>query len=365
MTGNLKVTGNTYTVSVDEREYYRDQYWGTMSVSRPMQINVKPGDLNINVRPLPTPRPANFSGGVGKFSITAKLPSSKLKTNQAAQVIYTVSGSGNLKYIKLPELNSLFPKELEVFSPDIKTNASVSGNTVSGNSIFDYSFMPMETGHYKIPSVELIYFNPATGRYETSSCRGFDVEVSQGEKSSKSQTNTVFKFNPKLMEIGEVSKQHPFFIENFLNWLWYVIPPIILVFLIIWYRQIEKQNSDIIGLKSRKANSVAVKRLRKAHKYMDSDNPSVFYEIILSSLWGYVSDKLKVPTSELNRENILAKFKASEVPEDICNKFISLIDECEFVRYAPEGGKSAVKSIYIEALDTIGKLETFFKKQKK
>ncbi len=144
MTGKLTVKGNTYTVSTDEQEYYDDPYFRMLTVRRPVQLNVTPNDLVIDVKALPLPQPADFSGGVGQFTISSSLPSASLKTNQAATVEYVVKGSGNLKYIKLPDLNNIYPKQLEVFSPTTVVDATPKGSNVSGSVKFDYSFTPLE-----------------------------------------------------------------------------------------------------------------------------------------------------------------------------------------------------------------------------
>ena len=157
MTGSLKVTGNTYTVAVDQREYYHDPFFGSMSYSTPLQLNVTPNDLSVDVRPLPVPKPADFSGGVGKFSISSSLKSSEFKTNQAAAIVYTVTGSGNLKYVQLPDLQSIYPSEIEIYTPSTKQNILVGSSNVSGNVTFDYTFMPLEEGNVTIPEVKLVY----------------------------------------------------------------------------------------------------------------------------------------------------------------------------------------------------------------
>ena len=117
MEGQLKVLGNTYTVSVDERVLSRPVL-GSMSVAKPLQLNVKPNDLTVNVKSLPKPVPANFSGGVGQFKITSTLPAQNLMSNQAASIVYAVTGTGNLKYVKLPDLNALYPAELGGLQPE-------------------------------------------------------------------------------------------------------------------------------------------------------------------------------------------------------------------------------------------------------
>ena len=145
MTGQLKVIGNTYTVSVDQREYYHDPFWGNMAVNSPLQLNVSPNDLTVNVKALPSPKPADFSGGVGKFTIASQLKSNNFKTNQAASIEYIVTGSGNLKYIQLPDLSTSFPPQLEVYTPKTDVKANVGSSNVSGSVSFDYSFMRLLT----------------------------------------------------------------------------------------------------------------------------------------------------------------------------------------------------------------------------
>ena len=122
-------------------------------------------------------------------------------SNQAASIVYAVTGTGNLKYVKLPDLNALYPAELEVYSPNPEVNANVGRNNVSGTARFDYSFMPLESGTFTIPEVTLSYFNPQTGRYETSTARGYNVTVGKGKGSEKSQTRGKMSFNPNLLPV--------------------------------------------------------------------------------------------------------------------------------------------------------------------
>lgn len=365
MTGSLKVLGNTYTVSVDEREYYHDPFWGEMSVSRPLQLNVTPNDLSINVRALPQPQPANFSGGVGKFSVASKLPAGTLRTNQAASAVYTVTGTGNLKYVKLPELNSIYPPQLEVYSPTTEVKSSVGSSNVSGFVRFDYSFMPLETGSYHIPDVSLVYFNPETGKYETSVARGAEVRVEQGAASAKSQTKERAVFNPALMSGGDLASNHTPMIRHFLYWLWFIVPFGLLVGSVIVYRSYVKANSDIILVRSRKANKVARGRLRKAASCMRRNDTEHFYDEMLLALWGYLGDKLRMPTSELSRENVAETLRGHGVAEDKSERVISLIDDCEYAKYAPSAAGGNMASVYDTATSLINELEDAFKSVKK
>lgn len=365
MEGQLKVLGNTYTVSVDEREYYHDPFWGSMSVAKPLQLNVKPNDLTVNVKSLPKPVPANFSGGVGQFKITSTLPAQNLMSNQAASIVYAVTGTGNLKYVKLPDLNALYPAELEVYSPNPEVNANVGRNNVSGTARFDYSFMPLESGTFTIPEVTLSYFNPQTGRYETSTARGYNVTVGKGKGSEKSQTRGKMSFNPNLLPVkGDLKKTHTPYVERFSYWLFYILPVLILLGAVVYYRSYLKANADYLAVKSRRASKMARMRLKKAGICIRNNDVDNFYDEMLAALWGYVSDKLKMPTSELNRENVSGKLSERGIGEKEVKQIIDLIDECEFSKYSPASAKGDMQPVYDEGVNVINSLEDAFKQTK-
>lgn len=365
MAGQLKVLGNTYTVSVDEREYYHDPFWGSMSVAKPLQLNVTPNDLTIDVKSLPTPQPANFSGGVGHFSITSTLPAQTFLSNQAASVVYTVTGTGNLKYVKLPDLNALYPPQLEVYSPTPDVQTTVGKTNVSGTARFDYSFMPLESGSFRIPDVDLVYFNPESGKYETSTARGYDITVGKGKGSEKSQTRGNMAFNPTLLPVvSPLSMNHTPYVKKFGYWLFFIVPVLILLGAVSYYKAYLKANADLLAVRSRKADKMARKRLRKAGACIKRGETDRFYDEMLAALWGYMSDKLKMPPSELTRQNISEKLQERRIPEDVIARFIALLDECEFAKYAPAATKGNMQPVYDEGVVVINSLEDSFKQQK-
>lgn len=362
MTGCLKVTGNTYTISVDRREYFHDAFWGNMSYSTPLQLNVTPNDLVINVKPLPSPKPSDFSGGVGNFSISSDLKNSSFKSNQAASIVYTVKGTGNIKYVQLPDLSALYPPEIEVYTPKTSQDITVGSSEVSGTVTFDYSFMPLEPGEYHIPEVKLVYFNPTSGEYETSVAQGYTINVSKGS-DSKSSGKDILRFDPKLKDVtpGELEKINRPFICTFVFWLWFIVPSLILIIILVVYRRYTSLHADMTAFNSRRADKIARRRLKKAAVALKAGNKDKFYDELLLALWGYIGDKLKMPTSELMRDNVRQVFNTRNVPEELTNLFIKMIDDAEFAKYSSSGSDQSLKQVYDEAARTINTLEKNFK----
>ncbi len=361
MEGKLVIKGNTYTVSTDEREYYHDPYYQTVAVRRPIQLNVRPNDLTVNVKALPTPKPANFSGGVGQFTITSAYDNKPLHANEAASIVYTVKGSGNIKYVHLPDLNALYPSELEVYSPKTEVTAKAGASTVSGTARFDYSFMPMEEGQFRIPAVELVYFNPATGKYQSTSSQGYDVTVGRGRNVTASQTITRLKFDPALMGETPLKPSHIPFVYRWGYWLFYIVPFLILATSVIVYRKKLEQRADLVGLRSRKAGKMAARRLRKAKACIGSGDSHKFYEEMLAALWGYLGDKLKMPTSELSRDNVTAVLESKGIPEDDIRQLVEVLDDCEMARYAPASTGKTLQETYDQGAEVISTLDGAFK----
>lgn len=366
MTGQLKVTGNTYTVSVDQREYYRDPFWGSMSISKPLQLNVTPNDLVVNVKGLPLPKPVDFSGGVGQFSIQSQLKTREFKTNQAASIVYTVSGTGNIKYIQLPELSTVYPSELEVYSPTSDIKASVNGGNVSGTASFDYSFMPLEEGNFTIPEVKLVYFNPETGKYETAVAQGYNLQVGKGQSSSKSQTSSRVKFDSKLekIDLSDLSKTHEPLIYKWYYWLWYILPVVLLGGSFVWYRRYLALHADLGLLNSKRANKMANRRLRRAAACMKRGDRDAFYDELLEALWGYLSEKLRIPGSELMRDNIRQILADKGVSGEEVEKLMVIIDKCEYAKYSPDTDGDGMSEAYGASINIINSLEKTFKSLK-
>ncbi|MDE6072711.1 MAG: BatD family protein [Muribaculaceae bacterium] len=363
MTGQLKVIGNTYTVSVDQREYYHDPFWGSMAVSKPLQLNVTPNDLTVNVKPLPSPKPADFSGGVGQFTISSQLKSSDFKTNQAGSIEYIITGTGNIKYVQMPDLATIFPSEIEVYTPKTEVKDVVGSSNVSGSSSFDYSFMPLEEGEFKIPAINLVYFNPSTGQYETTSSKEYNITVGKGKASAKSQTNSRLKFNPTLevIKIGDLKKEIKPMIYRFPYWLFFIIPFVILIGSMVAYKRYLSLHADMAAFNSRRANKIANKRLRKAANAMKRGNSEAFYDEMLIAIWGYLGDKLKMPNSELMRDNIKSVLSQKMIPQTDIDAVVELLDNCEFAKYAPAAASSGMEETYKTATSVINGLEKSFK----
>ena len=117
-------------------------------------------------------------------------------------------------------------------------------------------------------------------------------------------------------------------------------------------------------MRGKKANKIAHKRLKKASKLMFEHRSAEFYDEVLHALWGYVSYKLNMPIESLSMENIKEKLSSRGVSEEVVNKFISALEECEYERYAPGDEAGNMEKTFQSAMTAIVDIEDVMKRKK-
>lgn len=363
--GKLTITSGTYDVTVVQYNSVRT-FFGVMNQPVEKQLQVKSNTATVNILPLPTPKPASFNGAVGEFTVTTEIKPQVLKTYEAATYSYVIKGTGNIKYVKSPTIG--FPSQFEVYDPQNNVNAKPTGNNVSGSVSIDYTFIPQFIGKYEIPGIEFTYFNPATKKYVTVNTPKYDLTVAKGAGAPSTVANKgIEQHNKDILHIKKgntgLRKTHEYLVEGFSYWLWYIIPLALLGAILFIYRKTLKERSDLRMMKTKRANKVAKKRLKAAQQYMKAGDSNKFYAETLNALWGYLSDKLGIPVSELNKENIASELTGYGVSDEDVNAVLDVLNKCEFAQYAPELSGNDMNSIFESAGDVMDKLENTKRKK--
>ncbi|MBE6267841.1 MAG: protein BatD [Bacteroidales bacterium] len=326
--------------------------------------------LKLKVENLPSGKPEGFSGGVGEFNIKSSLSASEVKANEAVTMRITISGVGNMKLLKTPEVN--FPADFEVYDPKVDNNFSVKSNGLSGNKIIEYLVIPRHAGTFTIPSVKFSYFDVKQQQYKILETEPYTLTVAKG-KGSDSQVATGYVSKEDLKLLGKdirfikngdtsyFSKENTFFAST-AYMLCYLIPLILCIAYIVIYRKKMTENANLTKMRTKKASKVAVKRLKVAKQMMVEKKSNEFYDEILKTLWGYVSDKLSIPVSKLSKDNIEARLTERGVEEPLIKDFETVLSEAEFARYAPGNPGETMDKVYSMAMNVITKLEDSIKR---
>lgn len=318
----------------------------------------------INVKPLPAAnKPENFTGAVGSFDISIETDTEELEVDQAMTITLKVTGLGNFGLFDEPELK--VPKTLEALVPDSKSNTQVTAEGIDGTKTYMYKYIARVPGDYTIKGVDFSYFDPKAKKYYTKTTEPIQIHV-KGDTNLNYAKGDVTKDD--VTELGEdirfiktsminLSPKNNFIHGKLNFWLAYLIPLFGFLVSIFVLRKKIRENANLELVKSKKADKVSAKRLKIADKNLKTGNLEGFYEEITKALWGYVSDKLSIPISELTRQTAVETLNGHNVDESLINDFIKIIDDSETARYAPNMAGITPENVYQQASNIISSFE--------
>lgn len=358
--GKLTINSGKYDLSVVQLERVSN---GFFISARPVEksVQLQPFTQTVDITPLPEPAPAGFTGAVGQFKFESQMSSTELRTGEAAALRYIITGTGNIKYVKEPK--PVIPDEFEQYTPKIDENSRVSGTNMTGTVTAEYTIVPQSVGEFKIPQQEFSYFDPSKREYVTLTAPGYTLKVAKGSGTTTSaEQRDIEAKNLDILHIKlgdkELSRSHTPVIRFW--WYWGIMGALLLSMIAaVWvFSARARQAADVAGRRTSRANKVARKRLKAAEGFMKAHQSDKFYEEMLKAMWGYLSDKLNMPASQLSRQNIVDTLTRRGVSHDVSDKVIRILDDCEMARYTPDSSlDSSVEALYNEATDTINAME--------
>jgi len=331
-----------------------------------VEIPLTSNSLTLNVKPLPTTnKPAEFSGAVGDFDFSSSVDKTSLKTNEALNLKFTVSGTGNVELVD--QIHVKFPPDFEVYDPKITKDISTAGNKVSGKKSFEYLIIPRTPGDFTIDPVKFVYYDLAKNSYQTITSPAYQISVAKGEGSAADVTYSgVNKSDVRMIgsDIRYIKTGNPdlhilgtFFFGSTGFYLLLIAPVILFIlFIFIWKKELKKR-SNMSLMRNRKATKVAKKRMKKAQQYMGENKQDAFYEEVSQALWGYLSDKFSIPLSNLSMDTVSETLRKREVKEETISQFIETLNNCEYARFAPGESHAAMENIYNEGIRIISIME--------
>jgi hypothetical protein len=368
VTGQIDVEPVQISVLVQQKAGQADPFFGdffTTYQTIPKVVASRP--LKVTVKPLPGTKPDDFSGVVGQLDIKASLNKDAVNVNDPVNLTISVSGTGNLRVASSPVLK-LSP-DIEVYDPKITDDLKNSMNGTSGKKTFEYLIIPRHEGDYTIPAITYSYFNPSNGRYERLNTQPFHIHAKKGSDQG----------NTGITVYGGVSKEDVKYLGKDIRFIksdpgrltrasnvilsyrsfYSIYAFAALAFLIVLFLRREhiRRNSDVSQVRNRKAGKIAARRLQNAANCLKNDEIDRFYEEILKAIWGYLSDKLNIPVSDLTRNNALTALSEKGIDEQMLNSLTSILDTCEFARYAPSSSGTGASDIYEGASHFIKSVE--------
>lgn len=369
-TGKLEIPSITFDGVVAQQTVSDDPFDAFFNGGGYVEVKKKitTPKVVINVQPLPA-KPAGFSGAVGEFKLASSINATDVKTNDAVTIKLTLSGTGNMKLIGTPEVK--FPQDFEIYDPKVTDDYKLTNSGLTGTKTFEYLAIPRHAGNFTIPAVEFTYFDLKSNSYKTLKTEAYNLKVAKGQGNAdqvisdftNKESVKMLGKDIRFIKLGDSSlrPKGDFFFGTVGYYLCYLIPLLLFVAFAVIYRQKALDNANVAKVKTKKANKVATRRMKLAGKLLAENKKNEFYDEVLKALWGYISDKLSIPVSQLSKDNIEAELTNYGVQEALIAEFIGVLNECEYARYAPGNENEAMDKVYSASVEVISKMENSIK----
>lgn len=367
--GEITLPGITFDCVVIQRDNSMDLFDaffnGGGNVGKSLKRTAP--EKKLTVKPLPSPKPAGFSGGVGRFSIEGELLSPEIRTNEPATFRLTITGTGNLRLISPPSLQ--FPADFEAYPPKTTDKTETTREGISGSMIIDYTFMPRKTGEYDLPSVRFTYFDPQSEKYESAVLPVQHVTVIKGDRSDEDIERELQLRGSDIRDIKPAVSGNA--LHTGTRWwntlpYWSCFAGLIFLSLFIFSRlqSFIRRRSDAVSFKRSKAGKTATKRLKQAESLLHANQPADFYTMLSHTLHGYAADKFGIDMSVLNRERIGEEMLQAGIPAEQKEAFTQAIETCEQARFAPQMIESSPEEFLRSIIQLLNAIEAVASKKK-
>lgn len=344
--------------------FFNDPFFNRNIVNVKKQLSTS--TLTMDVKSLPeNGKPASFAGAVGNYNFKSEIDKTELKTNEAFTLTLTVSGTGNVELLQMPEPN--FPPDFEVYDPKITTSPNVTAQGLTGTKKAEYLVIPRRAGNFNLPSVEFSFFNPANGTYSTLRSDAYAVHVEKG--SGDEADGGVYASNQEgIKYLGsdirhivtgkpQLKQKHNAFFGTAAYFVMLLALLLAFILLLLLSKKHENDKQDTMANRNKKATKVARGRLKKAEQHLKAKDQNSFYTEMSQALWGYIADKLGIERSRLSMDTVSEAMKEKNVPDDLTQQFVDTLNHCEFARFAPGSAEEKMGDLYQKGMEVITKAE--------
>jgi hypothetical protein len=334
-----------------------DQFFDDPFLRNTTRQRLSSRPVEIEVLPLPEEgQPANFSGAVGNFTLTATADRTQVKTNEAVSLKVRVSGAGNIKVLPAPRID--LPADFEVYDPKVAENLDHDNDQISGSKTWEYVIVPRFPGSHEIKPVILSYFDPRAKAYKTASVAPIILTVEKGASDfSPVIGGGVSKEDVRLLgqDIRFISaaalpfkKINDTFHTGSLFFTLLALPVLGLLAALVYQRHQEKLSTNVAYARSRKAGGMAQKQLAAARKFLQKGDEKNFYAEIQRALLGFLGNKLNVAEAGLITDDVARMLTEKRVGSEIIQEYLNCLQTCDFVRFAPAASNGKAMQEFYE-----------------
>ncbi|MBR1774735.1 MAG: BatD family protein [Bacteroidales bacterium] len=349
-------------------QFLNDPFFSSFQTSyQSVKKKIYTNSITFNVKELPQ-KPDNYCGGVGKFTVSSDISTKQTKAYESFYLTYTLSGSGNLTLINNLPLD--LPDEFQLSDPEITDNLQRDASGLSGSRTFRYIVIPRVEGKFRIPDLSISYYDIDKRDYDTLTLTGYNVQVAKGDVSNDYANQLDARLKYRNMNIKSNVKTSAWDKEFhiFDNGILYCVPFIMILLLavtIMLFARHKRLSADIVTVKMKKSTKVAVKRLKKAKKFLDKGENESFEDETAIALWNYLEDRFKIDRTNLSIQGCKDELLSLNVDNNTVEKLGTILERCQYLRFSQDKEATADITLYNDTVEVISSIEEQMKNLKK
>ncbi|HSS96445.1 MAG TPA: BatD family protein, partial [Terriglobales bacterium] len=287
--------------------------------------------LTVDVKPLPDGAPDGFTGAVGQFELSATLDRQSAPLGQTFTLRLTVTGTGNVEQLALTDFPEL--PAWQIYANPTSFTSSESNGLIVGQKVFEYLFIPSQTGTLDLPPMTLYYFDPSTIAYRSVNTVPISVNVLPSGESTAAATLTPISGGQLALKPIPENLQSAPIVPGILFWLLWLIPPLGVVAGIGWMWYQSRQRSQELAMRSSRALQHAQTQLQALTR--GNANSRKGYEKIQQSVLAYFGDRLNQNTRDWTSEELEHRFEQINAPGEIKQRILLCLAWVDEGLYAP------------------------------
>ena len=308
-------------------------------------VNLESNILNVTVKDLPKPMPANFNGGVGNFSVSASIDKTIASTNETIYLTISILGDGDAKRIKSPDLN--LPPSFQLY--DTKSEEEERGENEGkkfSQKSFTYIIQPQKEGEFSFQPT-FTYFYPLSNKYETKLLDPILLKISAGQ----AVVNVKKEENRNFIPLTKNDFQTTSSLNNILWILGFTLPFLstALLYLNNYRNKKEKIQSPF---------EITKNHFLQAKIYGTNGNYENCFIELSFGLRTFLFHHFDIPKENISNDQIINILKEKGFSnQDTIHSLSLLLNRFEMVLYAPSMKKDHWESTWKEVTELVNQLK--------
>ncbi|HEY5041828.1 MAG TPA: BatD family protein [Verrucomicrobiae bacterium] len=342
-----------------------DPFFRMFNQGEQKQFALATDPVKVDSLPLPAQnQPANFTGAVGNFTMTATAGPTNVTVGDPITVRVQISGSGALDGVTLPPQDAWH--DFKTYPPTSKLDTSDQFG-FQGTKTFEQIVSPLNAEVHELPPLTFTFFNPNDGQYHTLTEPAVPLAVkaagatpmptlaaAQNPAPENQTPQDILPIKDKLGTLENKTVQlvaQPVFLAA------QAVPVLAFLAAFIWRKRTDNLANNPRLRRQRAVTQLVRDGLNDLKKFAAANQPDEFFATLFRLLQEQLGERLDCPASAITENVVEENSMLRGAPEATLNGLRELFQLCNQARYAPVRGTSELNLVAAQFEKSIGELQ--------